>query len=185
MTIDRPRAARLRLAACTATVLALVLCGCGQEKRDGLYCAVLLSVILFGKPHKTAGVCLLLWRLALPRTAPIGSKLGSKIAVRGKAPHLASWTPLEERLNPTRPSTGRRSRQPRSCPPSSCAWRRRAAGPLDHAHTERRRRVRARQRQAAAFHACPVGRGSAGRRSRACGPCGEIASSCRRHCAAS
>jgi hypothetical protein len=33
MTIDRPTAARLRLAACTATVLALVLCGCGQENR--------------------------------------------------------------------------------------------------------------------------------------------------------
>src|SRR5215831_7991043 len=30
MTIDRPRAARLR---CTATALALVLCACGQENR--------------------------------------------------------------------------------------------------------------------------------------------------------
>jgi len=33
MTIDRPTAARLRLAACTATAFALVLCACGQENR--------------------------------------------------------------------------------------------------------------------------------------------------------
>jgi len=33
MTIDRPRAARSRLVACTATALALVLCACGQENR--------------------------------------------------------------------------------------------------------------------------------------------------------
>src|SRR5215471_9668674 len=33
MTIDRPTAARSRLAACTATALALVLCACGQENR--------------------------------------------------------------------------------------------------------------------------------------------------------
>src|SRR5215472_14361975 len=33
MTIDRPTAARSRLAACTATAFALVLCACGQENR--------------------------------------------------------------------------------------------------------------------------------------------------------
>jgi hypothetical protein len=33
MTIDRPRAARSRLVACTATALTLTLCACGQENR--------------------------------------------------------------------------------------------------------------------------------------------------------
>src|SRR6266404_5593092 len=33
MTIDRPRAARSRLVACTATALTLMLCACGQENR--------------------------------------------------------------------------------------------------------------------------------------------------------
>src|SRR5437588_2146433 len=33
MTIDRPRAARSRLVACTTTALTLMLCACGQENR--------------------------------------------------------------------------------------------------------------------------------------------------------
>jgi RND family efflux transporter MFP subunit len=33
MTFDRPRAARSRLVACTATALTLMLCACGQENR--------------------------------------------------------------------------------------------------------------------------------------------------------
>jgi len=60
MTIDRPTAARSRLAACTATALALVLCACGQENRLTSCGLVRPCAVVSRFPRFIAGVRLVL-----------------------------------------------------------------------------------------------------------------------------